>query len=169
MSGGFSHESQSAKSIEWYTPSWIFSEMGLTFDIDVCAPAGGISWIPAGRHFHKADDGLAQPWVGTVWCNPPYGKETPAWLARMSEHKNGMALVFARTDCGWFHDYVTKGDAILFLKGRIRFVDGLGVTAGGGAGSGSMLVAWGDKCVRALEWMHLMGHGFMHTKAEVST
>lgn len=167
MSSGFSHESQSAKSIEWYTPPWVFTEMGVEFDIDVCAPPTGIPWIPARKHFHKGIDGLAQPWYGTVWCNPPYGKETPVWLAKMAAHRDGMALVFARTDCGWFHDHVTTADAILFLKGRIRFVDGAGVTAGGGPGSGSMLVAWGDKCVKALEWMNLMGHGFIHHKGEV--
>ena len=164
MSAGFTHESHAAKTIEWYTPKWVFDEIGLVFDIDVCAPEAGVPWIPATRHFHKGDDGLAQPWRGTVWCNPPYGKDTPKWLNRMAQHKSGMALVFARTDCAWFHDYVITGDAILFLKGRIKFVDGHGVTGNSGAGSGSMLVAWGEKCAAALQWMHLMGFGFLHTK-----
>ena len=166
MSGarGFTHESQDAKSIEWYTPPWVFDELGLQFDIDVCAPKGGISWIPACRHFHKEDDGLQQPWVGTVWCNPPYGRETTLWLKRMSEHKDGVALVFSRTDCAWFHEYAASADSILFLRGRIRFVDGAGATGGSGAGNGSMLCAWGAKSVAALDWMALMGHGFLCKK-----
>jgi hypothetical protein len=76
----------------------------------------------------------------------------------MHDHRNGIALVFARTDCAWFHDSVAKADAILFLRGRIKFVDGLGVTGGSGAGSGSMLVAWGQDNVKALEAMRDIGH-----------
>jgi hypothetical protein len=156
---GFSHESPAAMSIEWYTPPHIFQSLGLTFDIDVCAPIGGIPWIPAHLSFSKEDDGLMQPWVGLVWCNPPYGKETPLWLKRMHKHRNGVALVFARTDCKWFHDYCAEADAILFLKGRVRFVDGLNISKGSGAGSGSMLVAWGETAVNALFGMHLIGEG----------
>ena len=124
--------------------------MGIEFDIDVCAPKDGIPWIPAKKHFHKEMDGLSQQWKGTVWCNPPYGKETQIWLEKMSEHRNGVALVFSRTDCKWFHDYAATADAIMFLKGRIRFVDGDCKTGGAGAGSGSILIAWGKKAVDAI-------------------
>jgi hypothetical protein len=47
---------------------------------------------------------------------------------------------------------------MLFLKGRVSFVDGLGVTGKGGAGAGSMLVAWGEQSVRALQRMKNKGH-----------
>jgi hypothetical protein len=43
-----------------------------------------------GRQYYYAaeQDGMAQPWFGRVWCNPPYGKEqlqgrkTPDWLEK---------------------------------------------------------------------------------------
>jgi hypothetical protein len=76
----------------------------------------------------------------------------------MHEHRNGIALVFARTDTSWFHDYVAKADAILFLRGRIAFVDGLGATGGSGVGCGSMLIAWGEVAVAALRGMSDLGH-----------
>ena len=147
---GFSHESQKAQSIEWYTPPYIFEKMGIEFDIDVCAPKDGVPWIPAKKHFHKEMDGLSQQWEGTVWCNPPYGKETQVWLRKMSEHRDGVALVFSRTDCKWFHDYAATAEAIMFLKGRVRFVDGDCKTGGSGAGNGSILIAWGKKAVDAI-------------------
>lgn len=150
---GFSHESPSSTSIDWYTPQWIFDRLGLSFDLDPCQPETPISWIPAAKTYSLKDDGLASPWDGLVWLNPPYGKETSAWLEKMHKHRNGISLVFARTDCRWFHDYVAKADAILFLSGRVRFVDGLGLTGGSGAGSGSMLVAWGKHGVSALQGM----------------
>ena len=155
---GFTHDDKNNKSVDWYTPAWIFERIGLRFDLDPCQPTGGVSWIPAHVYYTLADDGLASPWFGTVWLNPPYGKYTSAWLAKMHEHRNGMSLVFARTDTSWFHDYVAKADAILFLRGRIGFVDGLGATGGSGAGCGSMLIAWGDECVAALRGMKDLGH-----------
>lgn len=149
-STGFTHDSAQNKTVDWYTPKHLFDSLGLRFDLDPAAPIGGVPWIPADRHYSLADDGLAQPWQGRVWLNPPYGKETGKWLAKMHTHRNGLALVFARTDCVWFHSFVAKADAICFLKGRVKFVDGLGVTGLSGAGAGSMLAAWGSDNVAAL-------------------
>ena len=154
---GFTHDKKENLSVDWYTPPSIFNALGLQFDLDPCAPVGGVPWIPAKKHYSIQDDGLVRGWEGRVWLNPPYGKHTPAWLDKMHRHRNGVALVFARTDCGWFHDSITCADAILFLRGRIKFVDGLGVSGGGGAGSGSMLVAWGAENVRALDRMSDLG------------
>jgi phage N-6-adenine-methyltransferase len=158
---GFTHDNKDNKSVDWYTPKWIFDELGLEFDLDPAAPKGGVPWIPAKKHYSKEENGLIQPWEGRVWLNPPYGKYTGAWLEKMHHHRAGVALVFARTDCKWFHKYVVKADAILFLKGRVKFVDGLGKTGGSGAGSGSMLVAWGWRSVEALERMRDKGYGYL--------
>ena len=155
---GFTHDDKNNKTVDWYTPVSIFENIGLEFDLDPCQPEQKIPWIPAKKHYCIADDGLASPWFGRVWLNPPYGRDTPKWLGKMHEHRNGIALVFARTDCRWYHDYIAKADAILFLKGRIKFVDGLGVTGGGGAGCGSMLIAWGECSVQALIGMKDSGH-----------
>ena len=154
----WTHDSVNNKSVDWYTPPEIFELLGLEFDLDPCSPKGGVPWIPVKQHFSIEDDGLAQPWSGLVWCNPPYGKQTSLWLKRCSEHGNGIALVFARTDTKWYHEYVSTADAVLFLKGRVKFVDGLGKTGGGGAGSGSMLIAWGDTGVAALKRARNSGH-----------
>ena len=147
---GFTHDNANNLSIEWYTPKHIFDSLGLVFDLDPCAPKGGLPWIPAKTSLCLEDNGLTTPWFGNVWLNPPYGRETKDWLQKMHHYRNGIALVFARTDCKWFHDYVAKADAINLLKGRIKFVDGLGVSGGNGAGAGSMLVAWGSQNVAAI-------------------
>lgn len=156
---GFTHDNVQNVSIEWYTPPWVFEKLGLIFDLDPCHPEIRINWIPASKTYSIRDDGLKQDWQGRVFLNPLYGKETPLWLERMHQHRNGIALVFARTDCVWFHNFVAKADAILFLKGRVKFVDGLGVTKGSGAGSGSMLIAWGSDNVQAL--INIADMGFL--------
>ena len=88
----FGHEQEVATSDDYYTPSWVFEEMGVEFDLDVAAPTGGVPWIPAKRFYTKADDGLAQPWEGRVWMNPPYSKTTP-WMRKFLAHGNGICLV----------------------------------------------------------------------------
>jgi len=156
---GFTHDNVNNKSVDWYTPPWIFERLNLDFDLDPCAPIGGVPWIPAKKHYSLIDDGLTKDWGSDlVWLNPPYGVSTGAWLNKMHNHRNGIALVFSRTDCAWYHDFVAEADAILFLRGRVKFVDGLGVTGGSGAGCGSMLIAWGDKSVKALGSMSDRGH-----------
>jgi len=151
MNSGFTHESHKSKTIEWYTPPWVFDKLGIEFDLDPCAPELPLAdWIPAKKRYTKRDNGLAMEWDGRVWLNPPYGRHTQEWLEKMHLHRNGIALVFARTDTIWFHKYAKGADAILFLKGRIAFVDGTNTTAQSGNPAASMLLAWGNYCVEAL-------------------
>jgi len=161
---GFTHESTYNESKEWYTPRPIFKALGIDFDLDPCSPGQDIvRWIPAQIHYTIRDDGLTAKWFGNVFMNPPYGMDTPRWMRRLSKHDNGIALVFARPDTRWFHDYVPLADAICFIKGRIAFVpaatkekdypafyaDGIWKPKGG-CGAASMLVAYGEKNAEAL-------------------
>jgi len=74
-----------------YTPPFIFEAMELEFDLDVASPPGGIPWIPAKRYYTIHDDGLAQPWEGLVWCNPPFSAAAK-WAEKFREHANGVWL-----------------------------------------------------------------------------
>lgn len=133
------------KSDEYITPFPIIA--GLTkierFDLDPCAPINR-PWDTALIHFTKEDDGLSLPWGGRVWLNPPYGKETGIWLEKMAAHNNGTALIFARTDTDMFFKYVwSKATALLFIKGRITFLDVSGVPHKANSGGPSVLIAYG--------------------------
>tara|TARA_B100001250_G_C19445130_1_gene633514 strand:+ start:122 stop:625 length:504 start_codon:yes stop_codon:yes gene_type:complete len=138
------------ESNDWWTPPEIFTALDIEFDLDVASPIGGVDWIPARYYYTEIDDGLKQDWYGTVWCNPPYGRDTYRWLDKFIDHKEGIALVFARTDTAWFHELVIKADALLFTRGRIAFLKS-GISSGNSSASGSMLVACGDKSVKALK------------------
>ena len=159
MTSGFTHESTYNESKEWYTPRKIFDALGLEFELDPASPGQKIvPWIPAENHLTVRDNGLTAPWDGKVWLNPPYGMDTPSWLKRLAVHKNGIALVFARTDVRWFHDYAISADAICFIEGRIQFVkapqakeyaSGVQLQLGT-PGAGSLLLAFGDDCAGAV-------------------
>ncbi|MCD6160929.1 MAG: adenine methyltransferase [candidate division Zixibacteria bacterium] len=164
---GFTHDNVNNKTVEWYTPKWVFDSLGLIFDLDPCYPElYAPSWIPVRKTYNKTDDGLSKEWVGNVWLNPPYGPHTKTWLKKLYNHGQGIALVFARTDCRWFQDICIHADGILFLRGRIKFVDGYGKTGGSGAGSGSMLVAWGRDNAQRLYALKDLGF-FVNTRGQI--
>tara|TARA_R110002153_G_scaffold238623_1_gene392989 strand:- start:142 stop:657 length:516 start_codon:yes stop_codon:yes gene_type:complete len=138
------------QSVDWWTPPVVFEKLGIEFDIDVASPIGGVDWIPAKKYFTEQDNGLTQDWEGTVWMNPPYGRFTGSWLDKFIEHKNGIALVFSRTDTLWFHNYALKADGLLFTKGRLAFINPKRNDTTTSA-SGSLFIACGEKSVNALE------------------
>ena len=148
---GFTHESTRNESIEWYTPPEVFEAHDVVFDLDPCSPGEGKSFVPAKRHLTIEDDGLATVWPegDFVWLNPPYGSQTGRWLAKLNEHGNGIALVFARTDVQWFQrlfqDSYGSLQAVLFVSGRIRFYQGNTENRGGTPGAGSMLLGFGPR------------------------
>lgn len=142
---------------EWITPPEIVKDLG-PFDLDPCSPIKR-PWPTAKKHFTKKDNGLVLPWSGRVWLNPPYGKETPAWLQKMVEHGNGIALVFARTETTYFQDYVLgSATALLFIKGRLKFYHVDGTQSKSNAGAPSVLVAYGLKSAIALSQCDIKGH-----------
>lgn len=149
-SHGFTHEPRYSTQIDWYTPPHIFDALGIIFDLDPCSAGAGQDRVPASSRFTISDDGLAQTWHGTVWCNPPYGDQTGAWLSRMKQHGNGIALVFARTGTRWWQDVAPSTDVICFVSRRIRFINGQTGDIGAAAGADSVLMAWGTRSATAV-------------------
>jgi len=101
---------------EWYTPRWLFAAAGITFDVDVCAPADpAFRTCPARRYLTVLDDGLTSPWHGTVWCNPPYSK-IPGWSDRFKDHPDGMMLVPAIKRQPGLGTFLRSVDALALLS-----------------------------------------------------
>lgn len=144
-------EKSVGESDEWYTPPCIFEAINITFDIDVAAPSRD-HWTPASQFFTQEDDGLSQPWQGTVWMNPPFGGRNGhvPWLKKFLKHGDGIALLAARTSSGWFHDWIPMAHGILFPKGKTKFIRPDG-TIGKSPGSGVVLIAMGHKSCKALK------------------
>lgn len=127
---------------EWLTPPDIVVALG-AFDLDPCSPVVR-PWPTAVHHFTANDDGLAQPWTGRVWCNPPFGREAVKWLRRCAEHGNAIALVPARTETAMFYECVwDRADAVLFLRGRPHFHYVDGSRAPYNSGAPICLIAYG--------------------------
>ena len=114
-----------SKTPEWETPQKLFDDLDkeFGFTLDVCATKNNTK-CPI--YFDKKKNGLKQSWKGMgCWMNPPYGREIGEWIKKASKEAIGstfvVALLPARTDTKWFHDYIYGKAEIRFLKGRVKF------------------------------------------------
>jgi site-specific DNA-methyltransferase (adenine-specific) len=117
----------SSRETVWVTPQWLFDKYNaiFNFNTDVCALADNAKC----KDFYTPEtNGLLQDWHGVVWMNPPYGRnDSYLWVKKAhTEMKRGVvvvALLPARTDTRWFHDFIYQkpGVTVEFLKGRLKF------------------------------------------------
>lgn len=142
---------------EWWTPQDIVSSLG-EFDLDPCAPVSSPARTGCRNYFTKLDDGLSKTWLGRVWLNPPYSS-AGKWIERLAYHGDGIGLVFARTETGWWHNYVwPMASALLFLRGRLSFIRGDEAgQIGHNAAAPSVLIAYGTENACALRGSGLDG------------
>jgi hypothetical protein len=155
-----SHHSQAAITDTWLTPPAIIDALG-PFDLDPCAAPEPRPWPTAARHIVLPEDGLAAPWNGRVWLNPPYGRAVGDWLAKLGRHGHGTALVFARTDTSWFSPTVWRAaSAVLFLEGRLFFHHPDGRRAKSNSGAPSVLIAYGQHDAARLRCCGIAGQFF---------
>lgn len=150
------HQSANMRTDEWLTPPEILAPLG-EFDLDPCSPVKR-PFETAKIHYTIDDNGLIKNWFGRVWLNPPYGRNIADWIKKMAEHGEGIALIFARTETSFFQRYVFEAaDSILFLNGRLYFLNAAGIRAKANAGAPSVLVAYGKRNVDAIEESKLDG------------
>lgn len=93
---------QPLDSDERFTPAWVFEHLGVEFDLDPCSPIAGGDCVPSRTRYTIEDDGLTQPWHGTVWVNPPFSNTTGRngvnvggprpWAERFIRHADGIFL-----------------------------------------------------------------------------
>lgn len=152
FSGMNGPHSASPTTEEWLTPPFIIDALGgwQSFDLDPCTPEAQ-PWPTARARFTAADNGLMHAWHGRVWLNPPYRSQIIGkWLARMSAHGRGTALIFARTETSAFFRHVWEAaSGLLFLEGRLNFHTIHGTRASANSGAPSVLCAYGfEDCER---------------------
>jgi len=123
-------------SNEWYTPEYLVEAARETMgkiDLDPASCDYANRIIKAETIYTEAQDGLAQPWYGCMWMNPPYGKDEETnrsnqerWLDRLIEEyrdpsgnlDQAMIILNAVTDRKWF---ARLWDYPLCFTGRVYF------------------------------------------------
>lgn len=119
----------SSASGDWSTPQDFFDKLNeeFHFTLDACADDFNHK---CEKYYTKEQDGLAQDWSGeSVFCNPPYGRDVPKWVAKcfnevyFGKCRSAVMLLHARTDTKWFHNYIYHKAEVRFVKGRLKFGD----------------------------------------------
>jgi site-specific DNA-methyltransferase (adenine-specific) len=119
----------SSKSNEWATPQDFYNQLDAEFEftLDPCASQ---SSAKCASFYTADDDGLSKDWEGhTVFMNPPYGRKIGNWIQKAYEegeksNTRVVALIPARTDTKYWHNYCMKATEIRFVKGRLKFGQG---------------------------------------------
>ena len=152
------HQSASMGTDTWLTPPEWIKALG-PFDLDPCCPpvmpwptaAKMLTKDSAGGDLTRWQGGLAGPWEGRVWLNPPFGQKASMWLLKLAMHGNGIALIPARTETAMFYECVWGvADGVLFLEGRPHFHYPDGKRAPFNSGAPIALVAYGRDNTEAL-------------------
>ncbi|MDH1791514.1 phage N-6-adenine-methyltransferase [Stenotrophomonas sp. GD03819] len=154
---GVGYEVSANTTTTWLTPRNIIEQLG-PFDLDPCTPEQGMPWATATVMLKPSDDGLTTAWPqqSFVWMNPPYGRGQDLWMKKMAEHGNGLALVLARMEVQWMHEFILEHPSvhsILLPKGRLRYCKPDGVQ-GDPATAGSLLIAYGERADKQLRKIH---------------
>jgi len=145
------------ESDEWYTPAYIFDALGETFDLDVAAPHCP-THVPADETRSLGDLPAEWPDFAFVWMNPPFGGRNGLvpWLDYFFAHAHGIALTPDRTSTDWWQDAVGKADAVLFMRGKVKFERPDG-SIGKSPANGTTLFASGKRAVAALRRASTLG------------
>ncbi|MBR3747000.1 MAG: hypothetical protein IKN27_08585, partial [Selenomonadaceae bacterium] len=113
---------------EWYTPAYIIEAareaMG-TIDLDPASSDIANETVKATTYFTIDDDGLSKEWRGNIWLNPPYASGLiEKFIDKLltSDYTAAVVLVNNATDTEWFSKLADFADAVVFPKGRVKFL-----------------------------------------------
>lgn len=125
-----------SNSNEWYTPRHYVDaarELMEGIDLDPASSEAANRLVQAANFYTIEHDGLAQPWRGRVWLNPPYGRSAGVaesnqarWSRRLVESyragqvTQAVLLVNATPSNRWFTPLWDF--PICFTDHRIRFL-----------------------------------------------
>ncbi len=119
----------------WFTPNYILDpvrvDLGGKIWLDPCTTIDNP--VGASGFYTVASDGLSLPWHSfelplakqTIFVNPPYSKAREPWVNKCIEAgargQSVILLIPAATDTRIFQKAAQTADAVVFVKGRVKF------------------------------------------------
>lgn len=110
------------------TPAYVLDPvreaLGGTIALDPCTtpenPVGALDF------YTPPADGADIRWIAsTIFCNPPYGKARERWVERCIEAgaqgSRVVLLIPAATDTRIFQRALSTAQAVVFVRGRVKF------------------------------------------------
>jgi hypothetical protein len=145
------------RSDTWITPQWIIDKIGMS-DLDPCGYKLDGKHVVTTAHqtycLEDNQDGLALPWEGSVYCNPPYSA-IPTWWEKCRKYHeetgNDVILnLFVRTETTYFQRFLPSATGIVLMAHRIKFLNSQGKIEGD-ANIGSVLIAYGENAYQRIK------------------
>jgi phage N-6-adenine-methyltransferase len=117
----------------WFTPEYVLVpvrvDLGGSIGLDPCTtednPVGAeMFWTPTldGLQMTWGSD---PDWMPSVFVNPPYGRAREPWVRRCIEAgergQKVILLIPAATDTRIWQEAAASADAMVFVKGRVKF------------------------------------------------
>lgn len=159
------HVVNNSKDDEWYTPARYIDaarEVMGSIDLDPASNDFANQTVMASEYYSEETNGLLQEWYGNIWMNPPYSTALLSQFADKlanSSFEQAIVLVNNATETAWFEKMVSKATAVVFHKGRIRFVKRDGEH--GAPLQGQAFIYYGDNAGRFLDVFGQFGWGAM--------
>lgn len=157
------HVANNSTDNEWYTPSKYIESarkaMG-SIDLDPASNDFANETVNAETYYTEEINGLNQEWFGNIWMNPPYSTALLSQFADKlvaSDFTQAIVLVNNATETAWFEKMISRASAIVFHKGRIKFVKRDGEH--GTPLQGQAFIYYGDNAERFLEVFEEYGWG----------
>jgi len=112
----------------WCTPAWLTALLG-AFNLDPCSNPRSTVRADKSYQLERGEDGLALPWSGAVFVNPPYSKPLP-WAQRLAAHRGPwVALVKLDPSTRWWAALMDAGPIVAPFRKRLRFEGDKAMTA----------------------------------------
>lgn len=129
----------SQKTVEWYTPPRIIVDarevLGGTIDCDPASHPIPQTWIRARTYYTEEQNGLIQPWNGTVFLNPPFSA-TRVWVDKLKQElqsgRTTAAVLLTNSAPGyvWWEETVDAAISVCLIRHRLRFINESGLAQG---------------------------------------
>jgi hypothetical protein len=130
---------------EWYTPpEYVEAARRVlgAIDLDPASCEQAQMVVKAARYFtieegplpaNAAFDGLAQPWAGRLFMNPPYARGLiDQFATKLTQHyqtgdiEGALVLTFSSTETAWYRQLDEHCTALCFTSKRVKFWGSMG-------------------------------------------
>ena len=156
---------------EWYTPANVVEacrEALGGIDLDPASNTHANRVVKATRFFTAEDNGLEQPWTGSVFLNPPYSPNAgkAEFIAKLADSYSAgevtaaCAILSYDTSPRWFDPLRGRHDALCLIRLRVRFYK-RNIDRTDSPGTGNSIVYLGPDVARFAKAVSALGEVYV--------